>query len=86
MNNFTRRDFVKAAALSTAALSTFNILGAQTVNGIGTHKIKLGLIGCGGRGAGAVGQFLQACEILGIEVEIVAIADVFTDRVHEGAC
>jgi len=82
MNNFTRRDFVKAAALSAAAVSTFNILGAQTVNGIGTQKIKLGLIGCGGRGKGAAGQFLQACKILGIEVEIVAVADVFQDRVQ----
>ena len=50
MNNFTRRDFVKAAAVSAAAVSTFNILGAQTVNGINTSKIKVGLIGCGERG------------------------------------
>ncbi|KRP37878.1 MAG: hypothetical protein ABS34_00835 [Opitutaceae bacterium BACL24 MAG-120322-bin51] len=81
MNNFTRRDFVKAAAVSAAAISTFNILGAQTVNGIGTQKIKVGLIGCGGRGQGALGQFLQACQILGIDVEVVAVADVFQDRV-----
>ena len=81
MNNFTRRDFVKAAAVSAAAVSTFNILGAQTANGIGTQKAKVGLIGCGGRGKGALGQFLQACKILGVEVEIVAVADVFQDRV-----
>ncbi|CAA6677864.1 MULTISPECIES: Gfo/Idh/MocA family protein [unclassified Lentimonas] len=81
MNNFSRRDFVKAAAVSVAAVSTFNILGAQTVNGIGTQKAKVGLIGCGGRGKGALGQFLQSCKILGIEVEVVAVADVFEDRV-----
>ena len=82
MNNFTRRDFVKAAALSAAAVSTFNILGAQTVNGISTQKAKVGLIGCGGRGNGALDQFLQACKILGIEVEVVAVADAFQDRVN----
>ncbi|CAA6689933.1 MULTISPECIES: Gfo/Idh/MocA family protein [unclassified Lentimonas] len=81
MNNFTRRDFVKAAAVSAAAVSTFNILGAQTVNGVGTQKIKVGLIGCGGRGKGALGQFIQACKILGIDVEVVAVADAFPDRV-----
>ena len=50
MNNFTRRDFVKVAAVSAAAVSTFNILGAQTAAGINPSKIKVGLIGCGGRG------------------------------------
>jgi predicted dehydrogenase len=81
MNHYTRRDFVKAAALSTAALSTFNILGAQTVNGLRTDKVKVGLIGCGGRGKGALEHFLKACEILGLEPEVVALADVFADRV-----
>jgi predicted dehydrogenase len=84
MNQFTRRDFVKAAAVSAAAVSTFNILGAQTVNGIGTQKAKVGLIGCGGRGLGALGQFIEACKILGIEVEVVAMADAFQDRVNNG--
>lgn len=81
--NYTRRDFVKAAALSTAALSTFNILGAQTVNGLRAGKVKVGLIGCGGRGSGALRQFLEASKILGMEPEIVAVADVFPDQVEK---
>lgn len=81
MNNYTRRDFVKAAALSTAAMSSFNILGGQTVNGLRANKVRVGLIGCGGRGSGALGHFLEACTILGLEPEIVAVADVFADRV-----
>ncbi len=81
MSTFTRRDFVKAAAVSGAALSTFNILGAQTVGGLDKRKAKFGLIGCGGRGTGAVAQFIAACKILGIEAELVAVADVFEDRV-----
>ena len=82
MSNFTRRDFVKAAAVSAAAVSTFNILGAQGAAGINTSKIKVGLIGCGGRGTGALGQFVEACKILGIQVEVVAVADAFPDRVQ----
>tara|TARA_B110000285_G_scaffold71844_1_gene82849 strand:+ start:754 stop:2049 length:1296 start_codon:yes stop_codon:yes gene_type:complete len=82
MNNFTRRDFVKAAALSAAAVSTFNILGAQTAGGINTSKIKVGLIGCGGRGTGALNNFKEAAQLLGIEVEVVAVADAFEDKVN----
>ncbi|MGJ8650263.1 MAG: Gfo/Idh/MocA family protein [Opitutaceae bacterium] len=81
MNTVSRRDFVKAAAISTAAFSTFNILGAQSVGGLTGGKLKLGLIGCGGRGTGAVAQFMEACKLLGLEAELVAVADVFEDRV-----
>ncbi|MGJ8641514.1 MAG: Gfo/Idh/MocA family protein [Opitutaceae bacterium] len=82
MNTFTRRDFVKTTAVTTAALSSFNILGAQTAGGINTRKIKVGLIGCGGRGKGALGNFIEAAGLLGIEVEVVAIADAFKDRIE----
>jgi myo-inositol 2-dehydrogenase/D-chiro-inositol 1-dehydrogenase len=80
----SRRDFVKAAAVTTAAFSTFNILGAQAVAGIHTSKIKVALIGCGGRGKGALKDFLEAAKLLGIEVEVVAVADAFQDQI-EGA-
>jgi predicted dehydrogenase len=40
------------------------------------RKLKAGLIGCGGRGTGAVGQFLQGND----EVEVTALADVFEDK------
>lgn len=81
MKNVTRRSFVKTAALTTAAVSAFNILGAQTINGINTSKIKVGLIGGGGRGNGALKNFKEAAQLLGIEVEVVAIADAFKDKV-----
>jgi predicted dehydrogenase len=81
MSNITRRDFVKVAAVSSAAVSTFNILGAGTQNGLRMNKVKLGVIGCGGRGTGATQNFLTACETLGLEVDIVAVADIFEDRV-----
>lgn len=81
MQHITRRNFVKAAAVSGAALPAFNILGAQTVNGLNTSKVKVGLIGCGGRGTGALKNFIEAAELLDIEVEVVAVADAFKDKV-----
>lgn len=85
MKQVTRRDFVKTAAITGAAVSSFNILGAQTVSGIHTGKIKVGLIGCGGRGTGALDNFIEAARILGIDVEVVALADAFQDRVNHVA-
>jgi myo-inositol 2-dehydrogenase / D-chiro-inositol 1-dehydrogenase len=41
--------------------------------------LKAGLIGCGGRGTGAAANFLDA----GPNLQIVALADVFPDRVQE---
>lgn len=82
MQSITRRDFVKAAGLTSAALPAFNILGAQSANGINTSKIKVGLIGCGGRGKGALKNFITAAGILGVEVEVVAVADAFQDRMQ----
>jgi len=39
--------------------------------------LKAGLIGCGGRGTGAAGNFLEA----GPNLKVVALADVFPDRI-----
>lgn len=41
--------------------------------------LKAGLIGCGGRGTGAAGNFLDA----GPNLELVALADVFEDRLEK---
>ncbi len=41
--------------------------------------LKAGLIGCGGRGRGAAENFLDA----GPSLQVVALADVFTDRVQQ---
>ena len=40
-------------------------------------RLKIGLIGCGGRGTGAVANALDASE----DVEIIALADLFEDKV-----
>jgi predicted dehydrogenase len=72
-----RRDFVSTMALGGLALAAAPaVLSGQSV----PIKIKVALIGCGGRGTGALGQFIAACKILGAEAEVVALADAFEDR------
>jgi len=72
-----RRDFVKnVAAISagTLALSNGKLFAA------GPEKIKVALVGCGGRGNGALDNFKEAAGHVGIDVEVVALADFFKDR------
>jgi predicted dehydrogenase len=65
-----RRSFL--AASGSAALS-FSVLSAQNAN---AHKVKLGLIGCGGRGVWITNLFQKHGGY-----EIYACADYFQDRV-----
>ncbi len=70
----TRRTFVKAAALAgvAAAFSPAPVWGRAPA----ADRIKVGLVGCGGRGSGAAAQALAADE----GVVIWAMADAFRDR------
>ncbi len=69
----TRRGFLKRAAAGAAALSV-----ARAAHAAGTDVIRVGMIGCGGRGTDAGGQALLA----GRDVRLVAMADVFRDRLE----
>lgn len=69
---FTRREFL---ITSTAAAASFAL--AQDSN---SGTIRVGLIGCGGRGTGAAEDALQAAKMLKVNLEIVALADLFEDR------
>ncbi len=86
----TRRAFIEAVAAAGAAAVSIgaagNPLRAQG-RGAAVQRIKpqapdgkplrAGLIGCGGRGSGAAENFLDA----GPNLQIVALADVFPDKV-----
>lgn len=61
-----------AAAALQARLSTVAYAG-------GTDTIKLGLVGCGGRGTGAAVNALRADP----SVRLVAMADVFADKIEK---
>ena len=74
----SRRDFLKGTTAAAAAtLSTG--LAAPLVHAAGSDTIKIGLIGCGGRGTGAAEQALTADS----NSKLVAVADAFQDRIDE---
>ncbi len=69
----TRREILKAAAIAgtLAALPEAHAGGDET--------LRIGLVGCGGRGTGAASQALAADP----NVKLVALADAFEDRLQE---
>lgn len=77
-NNLSRRNFVKGSSLAAGGiLLTPSLLTASPIFNT-AKKLKLAVVGCGGRGAGAVSQALKADE----NVELVAMADAFSDRLE----
>jgi myo-inositol 2-dehydrogenase / D-chiro-inositol 1-dehydrogenase len=86
---FNRRDFLGAAALGGALFAAACGAREEAVGPLGPKMeigplqapdgpvLRAGLIGCGGRGTGAAGDFLSA----GPSLEVVALADIFQDRV-----
>ncbi len=72
----------KGLGAASAAFGTFLILGA-TAKGQ-AKGFRVGLIGCGGRGGGALGDHMAAAKRLGLDSKVVATADWFKGRA-EGA-
>ncbi len=74
--NTTRRDFIKTSALIGGALMGPAILPDNLHGAANNAPLKIGLIGCGGRGTGAAGQALKADK----NVTLTAMGDVFEDQ------
>lgn len=69
----TRRDFIRtSAAVSLTAM----LPGAGIAFAAGSDTVRIGLIGCGGRGTGAAQNCIESSQ----GVELVAMGDLFKDR------
>jgi predicted dehydrogenase len=69
----SRREFLKTSAVASGAMAA----AVANVHAGGTEStIRIGLVGCGGRGTGAAEQCLKADN----HVRLVAVADAFRDR------
>src|SRR3954465_15550455 len=76
-NPSTRRDFLKTSTLAvTGAVAAPFIMGTRTSAASPGDTIKVGLIGCGGRGSGAAKNALSADK----NVILTAMGDTFEDR------
>jgi predicted dehydrogenase len=76
--SLSRRDFVKASAATAASLPFAGtaLAVARSAHAAGSDSIKIGIIGCGGRGTGAAKQALTADK----GNLLWAMGDVFPDR------
>lgn len=73
----SRRSVLKGSA-SLGAASAFTIVRPHMVRAAGKERLRAGLVGCGGRGTQAVVDMLTGDE----NVELVAMADVFEDKLE----
>jgi predicted dehydrogenase len=73
----TRRTFLMHGAAAVAATTALDL--ASTAHAAGSDRLKVGLVGCGGRGTGAAEQALTADK----NVALVAMADAFPDRLAD---
>lgn len=80
-NQVNRRDFLKNTAAALAASQAFAVLPSFGQAPASGKKYKIALIGCGGRGSGALNDHLEAAKTIGSQCEIVGLADYFDDRV-----
>src|SRR5947199_1116003 len=74
-NAASRREFLAASAAVAGTIAATS----PHVHAAGNDLLKVGLIGCGGRGTGAAREALAADK----NVKLVALADAFEDRLQE---
>ena len=74
----SRRDFIKQTG-TLAAASALAGLALPPVHAAGSDLVQVALVGCGGRGADAAQQALNT---QGGPMKLVAMADIFEDRLR----
>ncbi len=77
MTSFNRRQFISTTAMTAAIAATLPRRAYAAASP--ANRLRLGLVGCGGRGYGAAADALLADP----NVELVAMADLFPDRLEK---
>ncbi|HOI44826.1 MAG TPA: Gfo/Idh/MocA family oxidoreductase [Candidatus Aminicenantes bacterium] len=72
----TRRDFIKTSVSASLAAA---VPGGLGLHADGSDAIRIGMVGCGGRGTGAAINCMDAAP----GVEVVAMFDLFQDRIEK---
>ncbi len=80
MADTSRRDFIKTTTtLSAASVLLANFSGSSGVYAAGDDNVlRVGLIGCGGRGSGAANQALRADP----NIKLVTMGDAFPEQIE----
>jgi len=74
----SRRQFLKSSAVVMGAVAAPYLLSQREAFAVNSDTLKVGLIGCGGRGSGAASQALAADK----NVILTAMGDAFEDRLQ----
>ena len=79
-NDPSRRDFIRHSSILTAATALAAEIGFPSIMGGAApgDKLKIGFVGCGGRGSGAADEALTA----DANVELYSMGDVFQDKLQ----
>ena len=77
-NLTSRREFIKSTG-KIAAASALAGVAIPHVHAAESNTIQVALIGCGGRGTGAAAN---ALDVKSVPVKLVAMADIFEDRLN----
>ena len=74
----SRREFLKTTG-RLATVSALTGVAVPSAYAAGNDQIQLALVGCGGRGTGAVRNALSTS---GGPIKLVAMADIFAERIE----
>src|SRR5208283_2603216 len=77
-NLLSRRNFLKTSTLAASATAAGSFDLSRMAHAAGSDILKVGMIGCGGRCAGAAAQALTADP----GTRLVAMCDIFLDRIN----
>jgi len=78
MISTSRREFLKHSTTAVAGSLVTGLSIANSAYASGSDIIRVGLVGCGGRGTGAATQVLNADR----GARLVAMSDAFSDRLQ----
>jgi predicted dehydrogenase len=78
----SRRQFLVTSTAVAAGTVAGTLVVPKNAHATGGDEIKIGLVGCGGRGTGAAAQALNTQAKSG-PVKLIAMADVFEDNVEK---
>lgn len=78
-DTISRRELIRTAAGTAAGVSVLSGISIPFVHASNDDTIKVALIGCGGRGAGAASNALS---VPGANIKLVAMADVSEQRLN----
>lgn len=76
VSELTRRRFLKTTSTAVGGAVIASLTAEKAAHAAGDDKLKVALIGCGGRGSGAANQALST----NFNLKLVAMADAFRDR------